>query len=277
MRSGEAPDSVHLATWPKADEGLIDRELTAQMAPGAAAGGTGPLRPCRGLAGHPPAAPARPGGCARVRGPARRAARPGREELNVRTLEPLGDVTGDLVSYVVKPNFRALGRRFGRRTQALAAAISSADPGRVARGLKDGGQASVIVDGEPVTIGADEVIVTQTPREGWQVASDAGETVALDLSITPELRREGLAREVIRLVQDARKADGLDVSDRITLRWDAASPELATALAEHGQLIAGEVLATEFRSGAPGHGEPTGTEHSDADLGLTFWIGQARS
>jgi len=65
------------------------------------------------------------------------------------------------------------------------------------------------------------------------------------------------------------------VSDRITLRWEAASPELATALAEHGQLIAREVLATDFGSGAPGPGEAAGTEHSGQDLGLNFWIGRA--
>ena len=97
-----------------------------------------------------------------------------------------------------------------------------------------------------MAIGPDDVIVTQTPRAGWSVASDGGETVALDLDITPELRREGLAREVIRLVQDARKADGLEVSDRIALRWQAPEPELAAALTEHGQFIAAEVLATEF-------------------------------
>jgi isoleucyl-tRNA synthetase len=128
----------------------------------------------------------------------------------------------------------------------------------------------VVVDGEPVTIGPDDVIVTQTPRAGWSVASDGGETLALDLDVTPELRREGLAREVIRLVQDARKADGLDVSDRITLRWSAADPELAAALTEHGTLIAGEVLATEFGPRSPD--ADAGTEHSDADLGLTFWL-----
>ena len=72
-----------------------------------------------------------------------------------------------------------------------------------------------------MTLGADDVIVTQTPRAGWTVAADAGETVALEIQITPELRREGLAREVIRLIQDARKADGLDVSDRIELWWHA--------------------------------------------------------
>ena len=101
--------------------------------------------------------------------------------------------------------------------------------------------------------------------------------MALDLDITPELRREGLAREVIRLVQDARKADGLEVSDRIALRWEAPDPELAAALTEHGQLIAGEVLATEFGPlGAAGAGPAAtpgaGIEHRAADLGLNFWI-----
>jgi isoleucyl-tRNA synthetase len=175
----------------------------------------------------------------------------------------------------VKPNFRTLGRRFGNRTQAVAAAITGTDPAVLAGQIQGTGKASVLVDGEPVALGPDDVIVTQTPRAGWSVASDAGETVALELDITPELRREGLAREVIRLVQDARKADGLEVSDRITLRWSAPGPELAAALTEHGQLIAGEVLATEFGPGAPDAGAAeaaAGIGHSDADLGLTFWI-----
>ena len=64
---------------------------------------------------------------------------------------------------------------------------------------------------------ADEVLLTETPREGWAVATEAGETVALDLTVTPELRRAGLAREVVRLVQEARKTGGLEVTDRIDL------------------------------------------------------------
>jgi isoleucyl-tRNA synthetase len=123
------------------------------------------------------------------------------------------------------------------------------------------------------------VIITQTPRAGWTVAADAGETIALEIHITAELRREGLAREVIRLVQDTRRADGLDVSDRISLWWQTANPEVAAALAEHGELIAGEVLAREFRPGPPGdEGQATGpapAEHADEDLGLTFWLQRA--
>ena len=81
------------------------------------------------------------------------------------------------------------------------------------------GTASVEVDGETVALSPDEVIITETPREGWAVASESGATVALDLEITPELRRAGLARDAIRLIQEARKNSGLDVADRIAVRW----------------------------------------------------------
>jgi isoleucyl-tRNA synthetase len=273
LRGPTDPESVHLTTWPAVDPGLVDRDLSAQMGlarrlvelgrSARAAASLGIRQPLpRALAGAAGFAdlPAELRG--QVAG-----------ELNVRALEALSTVGGDLVDHVVKPNFRTLGRRFGNRTQAVAAAITAVDPGTLAGQLAAAGEATVLVAGEPVGIGPDDVIVTQTPRAGWSVASDGGETVALDLDVTPELRREGLAREVIRLVQDARKADGLEVSDRIALRWAAADPELAAALTEHGQLIAGEVLATEFGPfGTAGAGPDAGTGHRSADLGLTFWI-----
>jgi isoleucyl-tRNA synthetase len=199
-------------------------------------------------------------------------------ELNVRAVEALSTVAGDLVDHVVKPNFRALGRRFGNRTQAVAAAITDADPVALSDKLRTTGAASVLVDGESATLGPDDVIITQTPRAGWSVATETGETVALDLTITPELRREGLAREVIRLVQDARKADGLDVSDRILFWWDTPDADLAEALAEHGALIASEVLAEQFRHQRPGEAADAAApvyEHTDEDLALTFWLQRA--
>ena len=108
------------------------------------------------------------------------------------------------------------------------------------------------------------------------MATEGGETVALEVAITPELRREGLAREVIRLVQDARKSDGLHVSDRIRLWWQASDPELAAALNEHGSLIASEVLAVGFRAGHPDPAAGGAVAiHEDQDLGLTFWLRRA--
>jgi isoleucyl-tRNA synthetase len=120
------------------------------------------------------------------------------------------------------------------------------------------------------------VVVTQTPKEGWTVASDGGETVALETSLTPELRREGLAREAIRLIQDARKSDGLDVTDRIELWWEASGPELPAALEEQGTLIANEVLATRYQDGRPGAEAGAGVhQHRDSGLGLNFWLRKA--
>jgi isoleucyl-tRNA synthetase len=113
------------------------------------------------------------------------------------------------------------------------------------------------------------------------VATAAFETVAIDTTLTPELRREGLAREVVRLIQEARKSDGLDVTDRIALRWSAHDAELAGALTEHAALIAGEVLAVEFgpagasgAAGASGDGSAPADvrEHAEEELALRFWL-----
>jgi len=96
--------------------------------------------------------------------------------------------------------------------------------------------------------------------------------VAIDITVTPELRREGLAREVIRGVQEARKNDGLDVTDRIWLRWSATDPDVTAALAEHAELVAREVLAVDY---GPGAGEHEAGAHEDPELGLTFWLRRA--
>ena len=123
---------------------------------------------------------------------------------------------------------------------------------------------------ETVTLAPDEVIITETPREGWSVASDSGATVALDLEITEELRQAGLARDAIRLIQEARKNSGLDVADRIALRWTATDPGAVDALDGHAGLIADEVLATAFAAGEPG---PDDRVFTDDDL--RFWLRRA--
>jgi isoleucyl-tRNA synthetase len=283
LRRPGAPESVHLAPWPGYDASLIDPELSAQMA----------LTRRLVELGRS----ARSGAAVRTRQPLSRAliGAPGFEELpaelraeiaaelNVAELEVLGGVGGELVDYAVKPNFRALGRRFGARTPSVAAAIAAAPAAEIASAVLSGETVVVTPSADgPVQIGADDVIVTQTPRAGWAVATDAGETVAIDTAVSPGLLREGLAREAIRLVQEARKQDGLDVSDRIWLRWSSADPDVVAALTEHAALIAREVLAADYGPGAADQeaeaGEPAAREasqHVDADLALTFWIRRA--
>ena len=170
------------------------------------------------------------------------------EELNVKAVQ-LSEAGGP-VSYTVKPNFRALGRAFGNRTQPVAAAVAGLDGEAVARALDAGTVVTVTVDGQPVTLAPDMLIVNEEAREGWQVASDSGTSVALDLSVDPPLRREGLARELVRALNDLRKARGLALSDRVALQLDAGG-ELAVAITEHGERIQRDVLATtlEMRAG----------------------------
>ena len=280
LRRAGAPESVHLASWPAADPALIDPELSAQMALarrlvelGRSARSEASVRTRQPL-------PRALIGAAGFEGlPAELRALVA-AELNVASLAVLGGGAGELVDYAVKPNFRVLGRRFGPMTPAVAAAIAAVPAADIATAVLAGGTVPVTVEGRPdgaVPVGADDVIVTQTPRAGWAVATGAGETVAIDTTVTPELRREGLAREVIRLVQEARKNDGLDVTDRISLRWSASDPDLAAALTEHASLIAGEVLAAEYGRQESGPEAATNDvhEHAETDLGLRFWLRRA--
>jgi isoleucyl-tRNA synthetase len=260
-----APESVHLATWPSYDAAAVDEQLSQGVA----------LARRLVELGRAARADAK----VRTRQPLRRALVPSAawdrlgdelraeiaEELNVGSVDPLSSA-GDLVDHAAKGNFRALGKRFGKQTPGVAAAIAAADAAGLAQALAADGRASVTVDGEGVEVLADEVVVSERPREGWSVVNEQGETIALDLELTPELVRAGLAREVVRLVQEARKASGFEVSDRITLRWQADG-EVAEALRAHSDVVAREVLAVDVTEG-----DPTGEVRRDDDLGLAFAV-----
>jgi isoleucyl-tRNA synthetase len=174
----------------------------------------------------------------------------------------------DLVDVSLKVDFRAVGRRLGKQVQAVAKAVATADPAELTAAYR-AGTATVDVEGVPVPLEDGDLIVTETPREGWTVASGGGLTVALDLTLTPELERAGLVREVVRLIQEARKNSGLEVSDRIELRW-TADGVLAEALEEHAGQWTGEVLATSVHPRTAGDGAGiAGPE------GSRFWLTRA--
>ncbi|MEU0096384.1 isoleucine--tRNA ligase [Kribbella sp. NPDC006257] len=196
------------------------------------------------------------------------------EELNVGSVEPLSSAGADLVEFSAKGNFRELGKRFAKQTPVVAAAIAAADAAGLAASIKASGTATVLVDGENVEIGAAEVILSERPREGWSVVNEQGETVALDLEITPELKQAGLAREVVRMLQEARKNAGLEVSDRIAVWVTTTDAELAGALGKHAEEIAKEVLATELTQSAPSATTDLVTG-SDEALALTYWLAKA--
>ncbi|WP_211660960.1 isoleucine--tRNA ligase [Modestobacter muralis] len=264
----DAVDSVHLATWPTVDTDARDDALVEQMTL---------VRRLVELGRS-----ARTSAKSRTRQPLARAlvAAPGwsqlprdlvaevADELNVAELTELAAVGGSLVDVSVKVDFRAVGRRLGKQVQAVAAAVAATDAAGLVAAYR-AGTATVPVDGADVPLAEGDLIVTETPREGWTVASAGGLTVALDLTLTPELERAGLVREVVRLVQEARKTTGLAVSDRIELWW-TGEDTVAQALTEHGEQVAGEVLATSVHPQTAGDGEGL-----EGPAGSRVWIARA--
>jgi isoleucyl-tRNA synthetase len=268
-----APESVHLSDWPAHDPAVIDEQLAEQMALtrrlvelGRAARAQSEVRTRQPLSRALVAAT----GWEQLPDQLRTQVR---EELNVEDFAALGEAGGELVEVSAKGNFRSLGRRFGKSTPAVAAAIAAADAAVLARALRSAGTARVVVDGAEVALSTDEVLLTETPRQGWVVASEHGETVALDLTLTPELRRAGTAREVVRLVQDARKTAALEITDRIDLWWTATDVEVARAVREHQTGIAAEVLAVTVHEGEP---DAAATSRFDPAMGLVFWLRPAK-
>jgi isoleucyl-tRNA synthetase len=249
-------ESVHLEDWPAANTELIDSELEAQMALARRLTSLG--RAARSEAG------------VKVRLPLARAlvflppTSPDilrdivADELNVDEIDT-GDELSDVIQFDLAANFRTLGPRLGERAKDLKSALASLDGAAAAEELEAGRSITVMLAGEPVELSPDDVQLRVRGQEGFAVSRESGEVVALDLTMNDSLRKRGLAREVVRLVQDLRKTSGLEVSDRIRLRLVGLD-----LIAEHFDFIAREVLATEILT-EPGDGAGTELELEDLD------------
>ncbi len=265
--SAATPISVHLASWPEANESLVDPQLNAQME---LARRIVEL----GRAGRAKAK-------VKTRQPLRRVVIATRayemlgdelraeiaSELNVRALDSFANA-GEVVRFTAKGNFRELGRRHGKDTPRVASAIADADAAALAFALADHGTANVLVNGTEVELTTDEVIISELPIDGWSVLNDHGETVALDLELDDELVLAGLAREAIRFAQEARKISGFEITDRINVRWSGTDRVMA-AIAAHEQEIATEILAVSTRVDAEAD------TFTDKQLGLTLSLERA--
>ena len=161
--------------------------------------------------------------------------------------------------YVFKPNLKTLGPRYGKRLRAIREAL----PGLSAElaPLRRGENVTVTVGGEPLDLSPDDVLVTTEQAGDWASASDGGLTVALSTALTPELETEGRARDFVRLVQEARKAAGLELTDRVRVRFDPSDPATAAVVAAFADYIRGETLADALDPGEPG-GEPVTVERT---------------
>jgi isoleucyl-tRNA synthetase len=235
-----AEPSVHLVDWPEA--GAVDAGLEHAMAVvresvrlGLAARGQAKIKVRQPLRAAVIVA------AGDERAAIERLAPVVLEELNVKELRYVSQAD-ELGSYEVKPNYRALGPRFGKQMPQVAAAVAALDPAHVARALRSGTRVGVSVDGHDHELDADDLMLAMKPLDGYQLEREGSHAVALELQLDAELVREGLAREVVHAIQNARKAAGLEVDDRIelTLGGDA---ELLAAARAFDQYVASETLA----------------------------------
>ncbi len=162
-------------------------------------------------------------------------------ELNVKELLFVSE-QGELARYSVRPNFAALGPRFGAAMPQAKAAIEALDAERIRESIAAGSEFGISIDGREHCLSADEISLVMQPLDGYQVESQAGQAVALELALDEALIVEGRAREIVRAVQNARKQAGLEITDRIELQL-GGDQILLDAARTHADQISDETLA----------------------------------
>ena len=139
-----------------------------------------------------------------------------KSEVNVKEIELIDDASGILVKNI-KPNFKVLGPRFGRDMKVVANAINGMNAADIAT-IENQGEITVDINGKSVTLAPEDVEITSQDIEGWLVASSGSLTVALDVTLTDELKNEGIARELVNRIQNLRKDSGFEVTDKIEVQ-----------------------------------------------------------
>jgi isoleucyl-tRNA synthetase len=252
VRPDEAHESVHHTRWPRFDAAAVDATMLDQMALARQVASLG-------LA-------ARSGSNLKVRQPLAKAmafAGGGKtlapelaeivtDELNVKAFEFVEEA-GKLVNYHVLPDNKLLGPKYGAQFPKVRAALMAADPTTVAAAVLAGTPLVFTVDGQTVELAPNEVLVQTSPVEGLAVATDKGISVAVDATLTPALKAEGLAREIVRRVQDMRKKAGFNIEDRIITYYQAPAPSdlLKDVLANWTGYLCAETLTVELVDGQP--------------------------
>ena len=239
-----AAESVHLCDWPQVDPSLLDEQLSERMAQ---------VRLISSLGRR-----AREGASLKVRQPLAKVeviladnshqawleehAAVIAGELNVKEVA-YTDQPEKYVNHEVLPNFKLLGKKLGKLMPKVKKELNSQKGSELLANLRDNGQIDLVVDGQEVALLPEEVEVRITAKEGWAAANDRGVVVVLSTEVTPELLREGLARDLVRVIQDRRKELGCEFTDRIEVGIETTSDDLVKAIEEHHDYIAGETLA----------------------------------
>ncbi len=240
-------DSVHLADFPKADSGVMDKDLEERMQ--LAQDVSSLILSIRKKVNIKVRQPLQrvliPVSSPEMEPQVRQVEELIRNEVNVKAIEYLTDTEG-FIKKRIKPNFKLLGARLGARMKAVAALVTALDQAAIARLERDG---EILLDdgAEPVTISKSEVDIIAEDIPGWSVANKDTLTVALDITLTPELQQEGLAREFVNRIQKLRKDESYELTDRIKVSYESYEP-LNLAIMGFQQYICAEILADNITS-----------------------------
>lgn len=259
------PESVHLCDYPEADAALIDEQLSERM-------GLVRLIASLGLR-------ARQEASLKVRQPLAKvevilASNEHQAwlethcdviggELNVKSVE-FSDTPEKYVDHEVLPNFKLLGKKLGKLMPKVKKELNAASGSELLANLRDNGMINLTVEGEAVELSPEEVEVRIKAKPGWAAANDRGVVVVLSTELTPELLQEGLARDLVRAIQDRRKELGCEFTDRIEVGVETDSADLRAAIEKFGDYIARETLADSIVLGAIAGVEPVEVKVGEA-------------
>ncbi len=261
--NGKAPPSVHLNDWPEANPDAIDTTLIEDGFVAEKVVSLG--RAARNASGHRvrqplqelvvrPRNPRDLDGCNRFKNQIL-------SELNCKELKLL-ECGEEFCDYQVKPNLRLIGRKYGAKVPHIKKALQEADAREIASFVKRGENITIKVQGEDLELTPDEILLESTPPAGYSLQEDGGLLVAVSTQITHELRLEGIARDLVRHIQELRKNSGLEISDRIKT-WISASDGVAEAVEVHRKTIMEETLCVELCLSDPPQDVATATVNLD--------------
>lgn len=241
----EKVESVHLSTFPKCDEELIDKELEARME--TAQSITSMVLALRRKVNIKVRQPLQcimiPVMDEKQKERIEAVADLIRNEVNVKELKFVGAENG-VLEKKVKCNFRIMGKKFGKLMKSIAAAVSKLSQNEI-NALEHSGKLALTVDGQQVEIESTDVEIYSEDIPGWLVANEGTLTIALEVTLTDDLKKEGLARELVNRLQNLRKDSGLEITDRIVVTL-GKEEHLMAAVADYKDYICGQVLANEL-------------------------------
>jgi len=245
--SSESP-SIHLCDFPEPEESLIDPELSASMEAllrlvslGSALRNSVKIKVRQPL----PEMIIQPANDSE-RQAVERFSEQICEELNLKKVSVHDPAQGPLLRYEISPNLKTLGPKFGARVKDVQAALAALDPVSASRTLQAGEDIELLMAGGSVVLNKDDILMKAKVPEGWAGLADYGTQLLLDARVTEELAGEGMAREIVRHVQELRKRSGLEMEDRIILYFGTESSVLHRAIERHSSYISGETLALKW-------------------------------